>query len=184
MTHPDSLPTTNRATRRAQARQRRKATPVRRVDLDAPMRKLINAAPHSPAEVAGEHVKLRECFNRLQGGLADTDDFDHLAMTINMCKVRAMSIDETLADMLERAQDAMGRCKDRYMRSQRFGFDGPGLQQVLDSLDACEAIITASSPLQMRRARDVVTDQLLGKGAAARLTQWARHARMGRSAAA
>lgn len=27
----------------------------------------------------------------------------------------------------------------------------------------------------MRRARDIVTDQLLGKGAAARLTQLARH---------
>lgn len=136
MTTPFAPPSTGRALRRAQARMQRRAAPARRFDPAAPMRQLLNAAPHTPAEVAGEHIKTREAFTRLQNGSADTDDFDHVAMTINMAKVRALEIDETLADMLERAQDAMGRCKERYLRGGRFGFDGPGLLQVTDGIDA------------------------------------------------
>lgn len=168
-----------RAQRRALARQQRRPQRTTTVDLAAPLRKLFNAAPHDPTEIVDEHLKVRACFERLRDGTAtDTDDFDHVAMTINMGKVRALEIDETLADMLERAQDAMGRCKDRYYRLGRFGFDGPGLQQVLDGLDACEAIIDASSPLQMSKARDIVADQIYGKGTAAWLKQQVKHARM------
>lgn len=130
---------------------------------------LENARPYEPGEQAGEHLMTRASFERLVDGSADTDDFDRVAMAINMVKVRAMEIDATLADMLERAQDAMGRCKTRYYSHGRFGFDGQGLELMREAIGAAEAIIDASSPLQMRTARDVVADQLLGKGAAARM---------------
>lgn len=183
MSHPFATLPDGRAQRRAQirakARMQRKPARTTAVDPAAPLRKLFNAAPHDPAEIAGEHVKMRTCFDRLRAGTTDTDDFDHLAMTLNMCKERALEIDDTLADMLERAQDAMDRCKERYNRLGHFGFDGPGMLQVLDSLDACEAIIDASSPLQMSKARDIVADQIYGKGTAARLKQEVKRARMG-----
>lgn len=161
----------NRAARRAAARaQKRSATlPRHHIDPVANFRRIVNSAPHYNGEQTVEHIKLRECFDRLRTGTSDTDDFDHVAMTMNMCKVRAISIDAALADMLEHAQDAMGRCRERYNHMGRFGFDGPGLQDVLCALDACEAIIDASTPMQMSRARDIVADQLFGRGTAARL---------------
>ena len=171
----------NRATRR-QARRTRAAAPARRYDRLAPLDLLVNAIPHQPGEKAGEHLKTRAAFDRLVDGSADTDDFDHVAMTLNMVKIRALQIDATLADLLERGQDAMGDCKARYLRLGRFGFDGPGLQVLRDCIDAAEAIIDASSPQQMRTARDVVADLLYGKGTAARLTQQAKHAQTGRRA--
>ena len=163
--------TLNRADRRALARAAsRQATP-RRVPRNrlAPLVVLENARPHEPGEQAGEHLMTRASFERLVDGSADTDDFDRVAMVINMVKVRAMEIDATLADMLERAQDAMGRCKTRYYSHGRFGFDGQGLELMREAIGAAEAIIDASSPLQMRTARDVVADQLYGNGTAARL---------------
>ena len=118
---------------------------------------------------ADRRALARAALERLVDGSADTDDFDRVAMCINMCKIRALEIDATLADMLDRTQDAMGACKARHYSHGRFGFDGPGLALVRDAIDACEAIIDASSPLQMRTARDVVADLLYGNGTAARL---------------
>lgn len=173
MTAPHTSGYTSRELRRLAKRADRMA-PLRTFDKLAPLTKLVNAMPHEPGEKAEEHIKVRAAFERLRDGSADTDDFNHVAMAINMAKVRALEIDATLADMLERGQDAMTRCDERHRRLGRFGFDGPGLCQVLDALDATESIVDSSSPLQMRRARNVVTDQLLGKGAAARLENMVR----------
>lgn len=159
------------------AKRSANARPQRAFDRHAPLSRLLNSIPHDPGETAGEHIKTRTAFERLRDGSADTDDFDHLAMTMNMVKVRALTIDETLADLLERGQDAMGRCKERYHRLGRFGFDGPGMTLMAECLDAAESIIDASSPLQMRAARNVVADQLYGPGTAKRLEQMAQAAR-------
>ena len=161
----------NRADRRAMAKAaKRKPAPRRALrNLTLPQIILENARPHDAGEKTDEHLVTRACLDRLIDGSADSNDFDHVAMVINMVKVRALEIDAALADTLEHAQDAMGRCKARHYSHGRFGFDGPGLQTMREAIDAAEAIIDASSPLQMRAARDIVTDQILGKGAAARL---------------
>lgn len=177
MTAPIIWTDSGRALRRRQARQASKpSAPQRIYNRIAPLVVLLNASPHTPGEKTTEHIKNFDAFARLSCGNASTEDFDRVAMVINMVKVRALEIDATLADMLERAQDAMARCKARYLQCSRFGFDGPGLQQVRDAMDAAKEIIDASSPLQMRHARDVVTDSILGKGAAKRLEQQALRA--------
>ena len=167
-------PALNRAQRRAgeRAERRRTIRPVPSLGtagLLTPLYILDNARPHEPGEKAGAHLKTLSCFDRCRDGTGGEDDFDHLAMVINICKVRALDIDATLADMIERAQDAMVRAKERYLRLGRFGFDGPGLTQVADALDAAQQIIDASTPLQMRSARRVAVDAILGKGAWKRL---------------
>lgn len=159
----------NREQRRAARRQAaRPQRPARSYNKAAGIEALLNAQPHEPGEKVAEHIKTRTALDRLRQGGAGTDDFDHLAMVINIAKVRALDIDDTLADMIERAQDAMGRCKARYLAHGRFGFDGPGLQQVLEAVDAAEAIIDASSPTQMRTALDTSVDAMYGPGAAKR----------------
>ena len=167
--HDSYLPL-NRAQRRAAERAERRRTirPVPSLGtagLLTPLYILDNARPHEPGEKAGAHLKTMACFERCRDGTGDEDDFDHVAMILNICKVRALDIDATLADMIERAQDAMVRAKERYVRLGRFGFDGPGLTQVADALDAAQQIIDASTPLQMRSARRAAVDAMLGKGA-------------------
>lgn len=165
----------NRQMRRM-ARRAARAKPEREFDDLAPLVLLYNASPHEPGEKTVEHIKTLSSFDRLKDGSADEDDFIRVAMVINMTKVRAMEIDEALADMLERGQDAMNRCAQRFARVGRYGFDGPGLLLVEESLEAAQAIIDASSPLQMLTARNVVADQLFGKGTAARLIEQQRAA--------
>lgn len=155
----------NREQRRAQAHQR--PVKVRRqhaADL-TPLYILDNARPHAPEEKAGTILKHLATFDRMRAGQGDKADFDEIAMVINICKVRAMNIDATLADMLERAQDAMIATQDRYERLGRWVFDGPGLTAVTDAMEACQAIIEASSPLQMRNAKRAVVDAIAGKQA-------------------
>lgn len=156
----------NRAQRRAAAHLKRGPAAQSHADRFAGLWLLDNARPNAPGERAGAHVKTRVFFDRLCDGSASLDDFDHVGMVINMCKIRAIEIDATLADMLERAQDAMTECQARYRRLGRFGFTGPELTHMRDAIDACEAIIDASSPLQMRSARRIAIDAVLGeKGA-------------------
>lgn len=169
MSRPHSKAPTARSLRRQAAKDARRPQPApRSFNKSAPIEVLLNSEPHYPGEKAGDHIKTRAAFERLCQGSADEDDFDHVAMTINIVKVRAMEIDTALADQIERAQDAMQRCKLRYLEHRRFGFDGPGMQQVLEAIEAAEAIIDASSPQQMRTALDRSVDAMYGPGAAKR----------------
>ena len=82
-----------------------------------------------------------------------------------MSRVRALQIDSSLVELINGASDAMRAARVRFDKHGSFGFDGPGLQLVRQAQQACEAIVEASTPEQMRYAREVVEDTLLGKGA-------------------
>jgi len=176
MSRPHSKPPSARSLRRMATKEARRPRAAQHAyNRAAPLEALLNSEPHYPGEKAGEHILTRAKFERLCRGEADADDFDHVAMVLNITKVRALEIDETLADMIERAQDAMERCKQRYLAHRRFGFDGPGMQQVLEAIDAAEVIIDASSPLQMRAALDCSIDAMYGPGSASRYRAQAAH---------
>ena len=169
--HDSYLPL-NRAQRRAAARAERRRTirPVPSLGtagLLTPMYILDNARPHEPGEKAGAHLKTMARFDRLTDGTGDEDDFDHVALVLNIVKMRAFDITggELAADMIERAQDAMLRCRARHQKHGRYGFDGPGLVDMREALLAAQQIIDASTPLQMRSARRAAVDAMLGKGA-------------------
>lgn len=147
----------NRQQRRAAARhQHAGAATHRRADPLAAMRLLDRARPFDPGDTTEQHIKTRACFERLADGTADGDDFDRVAMAINLAKVRALEIDRGLADMLETAQDAMTHLRVRQERWGKWDMLATERAAVAQALDAAEAIADASSPLQMRRALDVV----------------------------
>lgn len=155
----------NRSQRRASRFKRAQRTQATYLEADPaaallPLRILTLARPYDAHETVDDHIKTRAAHERLVHGTGMQDDFDRVAIAINLAKVRALDIDESLADMLERAQDAMAACKARYLRCGRFGFDGPGLQIMAEALDAHEAITDASSPLQMHQAQQVVAAAL------------------------
>lgn len=117
---------------------------------------LDKARPFDPGDTTEQHIKTRACFERLADGTADNDDFDRVAMAINLAKVRALEIDRGLADLLEAGQHAMTAVRKRHDRWGKWEVLPTERVAIVEALDAHEAITDASSPLQMHVALDVV----------------------------
>ena len=140
----------NRAERRAAARHKPRQAPQHLNPRNLGALAVIgDVRPYDDRELLTDFIRIRDAFGRLASGSADGEDFARVAVAINLAKLRAMDIDETLADALERAQDAMTACRERLRRHGRYGFDGPGLQSMTWALDAHEEIVRHSSPRQM-----------------------------------
>lgn len=134
----------------AYARKRRHMDPL------AGIRVLDRARPFDEGDTTAEHIKTRACFERLADGTADNDDFDRVAMALNLAKVRALEIDEGLARVLECGQDAMKALRARHERWAKWDMLPAERATVAQAMDAHEAITDASSPLQIMAALDVV----------------------------
>ena len=134
----------------AYARKRRHTDPL------AGIRVLDRARPFDEGDTTAEHIKTRACFERLADGTADNDDFDRVAMAINLAKVRALEIDDGLASVLECGQDAMHALRARHERWAKWDMLPAERAAITQAMDAHEAITDASSPLQMMAALDVV----------------------------
>ena len=132
------------------ARRRWQADPL------ASLRLLDKARPFDAGDTTEQHIKTRACFERLADGTADNDDFDRVAMAINLAKVRALEIDRGLADLLEAGQTAMTSVRKRQERWNKWEVLPAERAAIVEALDAHEAITDASSPLQMYEALDVV----------------------------
>ena len=134
----------------AYARKRRHTDPL------AGIRVLDRARPFDEGDTTAEHIKTRACFERLADGTADNDDFDRVAIAINLAKVRALEIDDGLASVLECGQDAMKALRARHERWAKWDMLPAERAAITQAMDAHEAITDASSPLQMMAALDVV----------------------------
>ena len=143
--------------RKTSAYARRRWAP----DPLASMRLLDRARPFDQGDTTEQHIKTRACFERLADGTADNDDFDRVAMAINLAKIRALEIDRGLADLLEAGQTAMTSVRNRHTRWDKWEVLPAERVAIVDALDAHEAITDASSPLQMYEALDVVRRSVL-----------------------
>lgn len=139
----------------AYARRRRHADPL------ASLRLLDRARPFDAGDTTEQHIKTRACFERLADGTADNDDFDRVAMAINLAKVRALEIDRRLADLIEVGQEAMTAVRKRHDKWAKWEVLPAERTAIVEALDAHEAITDASSPLQMHEALDVVRRSVL-----------------------
>ncbi len=122
----------------------------------ASLRLLDRARPFDAGDTTEQHIKTRACFERLADGTADNDDFDRVAIAINLAKVRALEIDRALADLLTEGQNAMTAVRKRQERWDKWDVLPAERTAIVEALDAHEAITDASSPLQMYEALDVV----------------------------
>ena len=114
------------------------------------MFKLINRIePYTDQDVVKLALPARMAFEAIKTGTGTTDDFDELAVSVNSTMVRSESIDELCVQTCIIAQEALLRCKQRYLRTGRFGWDGLALQQVPPALDLHEEVMANSTPHQM-----------------------------------
>lgn len=130
-------------------------------DSLAGMRVLDNCKPYEEGEAMSAHMLTNESLIRLKQGTAQSDDFDRVAMALNVAQVRALQIDEGLATVINKAHDAMNEVRKRYMQIERWGFTKPQLDAVIEALDVHQVIHDASSPMQMQRALTVVHKSIM-----------------------
>ena len=122
-----------------------------------PAKLLGDCRPYEEGELTARFIRIFSAFERLQNGAADEDDFQFVAQGMNIAKVRAMDIDEGLADEIERGQDAMKRCGKRYCETGKFGFSRTDLPLVQAALEIQQAIEEKSTPKQLNDALKVVS---------------------------
>lgn len=134
----------------------------KRKDPLAGLRLLAQARSHDEGVLTTQHIKLRNAFERLCSGEADTDDFDNVAMSLNIAKIRAYQIHQELAEVVTAAQVALGAVQQRYIKWQKWQVLGAERESITDGIAAYEQIADASSPLQMRNALKMVLRNLKG----------------------
>ena len=115
--------------------------------------RLINKIqPFTEDEMAQVALPARMSYQKIKDGVGSEADFDELAFACNTATVRSESIDALCVETCLIAQRALLRCKDRYLRTGRWGFDGLALQEIPPLLDLHDQLILNSSPLQMNAA--------------------------------
>lgn len=140
----------NRAERRAA--KHRKPNLVKVPDTEVAMTLLKHCRPYDEGVNTTAHITALDAFGRLKDGTAEKDDFFRLRKVLNLAMVRACEIDEALARMLQPAHSAMNSTRERYEKTGKWGFDGPGMQAVADGLGIAQTIMDSSSPQQMINA--------------------------------
>lgn len=95
---------------------------------------------------------LRAAFERMRNGVGSAEDWNSLKDAANISMVRSESVDPFCVETCTRAQEALLRAKDRYLRLKSWGFDGPGLLDIMAMLDLHEEFVRLSTPLQMHDA--------------------------------
>lgn len=105
--------------------------------------------PYTPQDVVTLALPSRLAYESIKNGTGTTDHFDELVVSVNATLVRSESIHQDCVDVCIAAQEALLRCKARFLRTGRFGWDGPALHQVPPALDLHEEIMRNSTPHQM-----------------------------------
>lgn len=121
-----------------------------------------NFQDFTPEEKGQIVAPCRLAFERIRLGEGKNNDFICLSDACNVSLVRAEKISPLVESVCLVARDALLRCKSRFYKTGRWGFDGPALSAITDMLDVYEQMVDLLKPLQiqddlaeaMRRERD------------------------------
>ena len=96
-------------------------------------------------------------FDRMCSGKStETADFDYLAHAVGVTEIRAVEIagreSNPMLDIIDSANDALARCKARYIKWNKFELMALEIAQIREALDLYEMILLESSPRQMADA--------------------------------
>lgn len=103
-------------------------------------------------------ILMRDAFVTIKAGQAnphDSREFDLLAHALGVTYLRACDIagtdefDNPMLPIWRAGNEALRRCKDRYTKLGRWGFDGPALDELDAAIELHETILQSSSPAQM-----------------------------------
>jgi hypothetical protein len=122
---------------------------------------IADSMPFIEADATAIVNRVRVALQLLFDGSADNIHVITLGCAINVAIPRAEAIDAALADILNKAGDAVMECQRIQEAHGRYGLTGPGRLALAAGIDAYEAILRASSPRQMRDAEAEVRRRTL-----------------------
>ena len=105
-----------------------------------------------PSQATGLMLELHQCFDALKNGSTDDELFNRLGSSLNTALILAERIDQQVVDVVLEAHQAMYRCRERFDKHGRFGFDGPGITAMVDALDVYDQMVRLSTPKQILSA--------------------------------
>lgn len=96
-------------------------------------------------------------FDRMCSGVStETDDFDCLAHAVGVTEVRAVDIagigSNPILDAIKPANEALQKCKNRYLKWGKFEVLEQEVKSIREALDLYEMVLLESSPRQMADA--------------------------------
>lgn len=107
-------------------------------------------------------LEARMAYQRIKDGQVapeETEPFDMLAHVIGVGKIRGIEVagedGNPILPVMNAAENALRRLRDRWERLSVWGLDGPGIAEIADALDIYQELLLASSPQQMADATDV-----------------------------
>jgi hypothetical protein len=110
----------------------------------------------SEAEQAQLNLPVRLAYDALRNGKAEEGDFHTLAAAVNVAMISAEHISGDGGPMVEHAcilaRDAMVRVLQRHQRTGKWGFDGPGLAEVLQGVEIYEQLTSLLTGQQLKEA--------------------------------
>lgn len=106
----------------------------------------------TPEEQAILAVPPRLAFEKLKNGHGTQEDFNILAIAINVTMVLSENIGVFAEQSAISARDAMIRARERHKRLGRWGFDAGALQDIAIALDVHDQLLALLTPLQITEA--------------------------------
>ncbi len=106
-------------------------------------------------------ILMRDAYATIKAGQAnahDSREFDLLAHAAGVTYLRACDIagtdefDNPMLPIWRAGNEALRRCRERYTKLGRWGFDGPALDDIHAMVELYETILQSSSPAQMDEA--------------------------------
>ncbi len=113
---------------------------------------VLKIQPFTPDEQAILAVPPRLAFEKLKNGHGTQEDFDTLAIAVNVTMVLSEKIGVFAEQSAIAAHDAMIRALERHGRLGRWGFDAGALQDIAIALDVHDQLLALLTPLQITNA--------------------------------
>jgi hypothetical protein len=115
----------------------------------------------TPEEKGQIVAPCRLAFERIRLGEGKSNDFICLSDACNVSMVRAEKISPLVESVCLVARDALLRCKSRFYKTGRWGFDGPALSAITDMLDVYEQMAGLPKPCAVNAmGKDSTTQNL------------------------
>lgn len=135
-------------------RQAARAKPQRRYAANpaAVMLAIWRRQEYTPEELVRLKLPIRAAYDELKAGRGTQQHWADLSVAVNTALIRAEGISPLMVEPMLAARDALERMRERYMRTARWGFDGPAIDQVLYGVELHEQLLDLSTPQQMLEA--------------------------------
>ena len=111
------------------------------------MNRITTLTPEEQMEMA---LPVRTAFESIKKGTGTFDDFEALAVAVNVSLVGGERISPLVVSVCVEAREGMLRANERFTRLGKWGFDGPALQALPEVMGVYEQLLALCTATQLK----------------------------------